>query len=159
MAWSNSKIFETFVVAALDRTTNFDIDTDTPKVALYADPPMTPSNTVSLANSAYGVDQWISSATGTNEVFEAGQWAQTGVALSGHDVTTSSGVIKYDATDTASGSAFTTSHAVYGCLVYDDTVVGDYGICYNYFGGGNTVTNGTFTVVWNASGIFSISVA
>jgi hypothetical protein len=30
-------------------------------------------------------------------------------------------------------------------------------VCYNYFGGVNSVTDGTFTIVWNASGIFTIT--
>ncbi|MDH4158670.1 MAG: hypothetical protein OEV62_00250 [Actinomycetota bacterium] len=153
MAWSNSKVFTAFVVGALDRTTAFDLDTDVPKVALFNNS-ITPDNTVSLANSAYNVDQWATA----NEVYEAGQWAQAGVALSGHDVTSATTTITYDATDTASGSAADLA-SVFGCLVYDDTVVGDYGICYNYFGGSNSVTNGTFTVVWNAAGILSFSVA
>ena len=45
---------------------------------------------------------------------------------------------------------------VYGCLVYDSTV-SSYGLCYLYFGGVNSVTDGTFTVVFNASGIFTLT--
>ena len=44
--------------------------------------------------------------------------------------------------------------AVYGCLVYDDTLTPKAGVCYNYFGGTNSVTNGTFTIVWHANGVF-----
>lgn len=157
MAWSASKIFSQFVLAALDRTTAFDLDTDTPKVALY-DNDITPDNTVTLANTAYNAGQWTAAG---NEVAEAGQWASGGVVLSGHDVTTSTTTITYDATDTASGSAADLA-AVFGCLVYDDTITtptADAGICYNYFGGSNSVVNGTFTVVWSASGILSFSVA
>ena len=157
MSWGSSKIFTQFLLGALDRTTAFDLDTDVPKVALY-DNDITPDNTVSLANSAYNVGQWVTTG---NEVFEAGQWAQAGVVLAGHDVTTASTTVTYDATDTASGSAADLAN-VYGCLVYDDTITtptADPGMCYNYFGGPNSVTNGTFTVVWNGSGIMSFSVA
>ncbi len=35
--------------------------------------------------------------------------------------------------------------------------VGDQGVCYNYFGGAQSVTAGTFTIVWNANGIFRIT--
>lgn len=156
MAWSASKIFSQFLLGALDRTTAFDIDTDVPKVALYNNTP-TPDNTVTLANTAYNVGQWATA----QEQFQAGQWPQGGVALSGHDVTTATTTVTYDATDTASGAACTLAN-VFGCLVYDDTITtptADAGICYNYFGGTNSVTNGTFTVVWNASGIMSFSVA
>lgn len=157
MAWSASKIFSQFLLAALDRTTAHDLDTDVPKVALY-DNDITPDNTVSLATSAYNTGQWV--ITG-NEVSEAGQWAAGGVVLASHDVTTATTTVTYDAADTASGSAADLAN-VYGCLVYNDTIVtptADPGICYNYFGGANSVVNGTFTVVWNASGIMSFSVA
>ena len=157
MAWSNSKIFSQFVLAALDRTTDHDLDTNTPKVALY-DNDITPDNTVALASSAYNTGQWTAAG---NEVSEAGQWAAGGVVLAGHDVTTSSTTVTYDANPTASGSAADLAN-VYGCLVYNDTITtptADPGICYNYLGGSNSVVNGTFTVVWNASGILSFSVA
>ena len=51
--------------------------------------------------------------------------------------------------------------AAYGVLIYDDTIatpVADQGICYLAFGGSNSVTSGTFTVSFNASGIFTVAV-
>lgn len=157
MAWSASKVFAAFVKDRLDATAAFDLDTDTFKVALY-DNDITPDNTVSSANSAYDAGQWASAG---NEVFEAGQWAQGGVALSGHDVTSSGTTITWDANDTASGSAADLAN-VFGVLVYDDTLaapVADQGVCYNYLGGTNSVTNGVFTVVWAGTGILFASVA
>ncbi len=157
MAWSNSKVFAVFVKDALDRTAAFDLDGDTFKVA-RSDNDSTPDNTVNAANSAYNSGVWTASG---NEVAESGQWASGGVALSGHDITQSTTTIMWDASDTASGSAADLAN-VYGCLVYDDTLstpVADQGVCYNYFGGSNSVVNGTFTVVWSASGIKSFSVA
>lgn len=151
MAWSNSKVFAAFVLNTLDRGVAFDLDTDVPKVALY-DNDITPDNTVTLANTAYNAGQWT--ATG-NEVTDT-NWPAGGVVLSGHDVTQTSNVIKFDATDTTHSSTVTLAN-VHGCLVYDDTVTGDYGISYHYFGGSNGVTGGTFTVVWNTSGIFTIT--
>ena len=151
MAWSNSKIFRQFLADALGNTTAFDLDADTIKAALYGTTP-TPDQNVTAANSAYNVAQWVTA----NEVGQAGQWAQTGVALASKvvDVATSA-VVMFDAADTASGSAATLS-AVFGCLVYDDTLttpVADQGICYNYFGGSQSVTSGTFTIQWSANGI------
>lgn len=156
MAWASSKVFTAFVKDALDRTSAFDLDTDIPKVALYNNT-TAPDNTVTSANSAYAVGQWVVG----NEVSHAGQWAAGGVVLASHDVTSATTTITYDAADTASGSAATLA-AVFGCLVHDDTLttpVADQGICYNYFGGTQSVTAGTFTVVWHANGIFTISVA
>lgn len=152
MAWTNSKMFRQGLADVIGNTTAMDFNTDTSKVALY-DNDITPDNDVTAANSAYGVGQWV---TTSNEVFEAGQWAQAGVALTTPtiDVGTAD-VVMLDAADTASGSAADLA-AVFGCLVYDDTIttpVADQGWCYNYFGGSNSVVNGTFTVVWSANGI------
>ena len=153
MAWSNSKMFRPFLADAVDNTAALDLGADSIKVALY-DNDITPDNDVTSANSAYNVGQWVTTG---NEVFEAGQWAQGGVALTSQVVNSATAdVVFFDAADTASGSAADLAN-VYGCLVYDDTLttpVADQGICYNYFGGANSVVNGTFTVVWSANGIW-----
>lgn len=157
MAWSNSKIFAAFVKDVMDRTSTFDIDTDTVKAALYNNTG-TPDNTVSSANSAYNAGQWV---TG-NEVSNSTNWTAGGIAITTKAVTASTTTIKFDGDDTPSATSTATLANVYGCLVYDDTLttpVADPGICYNYFGGVQSVTSGSFTIVWNASGIFTISVA
>ena len=156
MAWSASAVFRQFLGDALENAAAFDLGSDSFKVALY-DNDITPDNDVTAANSAYNAGQWASSG---NEVFEAGQWAQGGVALASQTVNVGTAdVVFFDAADTASGSAADLAN-VYGCQVYDDTLaspVADQGICYNYFGGSNSVVNGTFTVVWHANGIFRIT--
>lgn len=155
MAWSVSGVFKQCMADMVQNTVAFDLDTDVPKVALYGTTP-TPDKEVSAANSAYGVGQWIAGS----EISQGGQWAVAGIALAGGAVTVPAGAMMYDGTDTASGAAATLT-AVFGCLVYDDTIttpVADQGLCFNYFGGTQSVTAGTFTVVWNASGIFRITV-
>lgn len=151
MAWSNSKIFRQFLADALGNTAALDLDSDTITVALYNNTG-TPDQNVTAANSAYNVAQWVTA----NEVYQAGQWAQGGVNLASKvlDVSTSA-VVMFDAADTASGSAATLA-SVYGCLVYENTLttpVADQGICFNYFGGSQSVTSGTFTIQWSANGI------
>jgi hypothetical protein len=142
MAWADSKIFRQYladVITDTDLTTYGGLDADTCKVALYNNTP-TPDNDVTAANSAYNVGQWAVA----NEVSQVGQWAAGGIALTSPTVNAATAdVVFFDAADTASGSAATLS-SVYGCLVYDDTVtsVADRGVCYNYFGGTNSVTNG-----------------
>jgi hypothetical protein len=153
MAWGSSKVFVYYVRDTLARTSLMDIDTDAYKVALF-DNTITPDNTVVAASTAYNAGIWL--ATAAPQVFQAGQWATGGVALSTPTWTVSSATVTFDGVDTASGSAFTTTTATYGALVYDDTIaspVAKQGVCYNYFGGPNSVTAGTLTVVWNASGI------
>jgi hypothetical protein len=153
MAWSASKAFLATLEDVLENTSAIDLNSDTFKNALY-DNDITPDQTVASANTAYNAGQW---ATASNEVFEAGQWAQGGVALSGVASSFTSNVYTFDATDTPSGSAADLAN-VYGCLIYDDTIaspVADQGLCYLYFGGSNSVTNGTFTVVYHSSGILA----
>lgn len=157
MAWSGSSIFRAFVTDMMGNTAAFDLDTgaDAIKAALYNNS-ITPDKDVTSANSAYNAGVWANS----NEVSQVGQWAAGGVALSSQAVTNpASGVIMFDAADTSSGAAATLAN-VYGCLVYDDTLaapVADQGICFNYFGGVNSVTAGQLTVVWNTSGILRIT--
>lgn len=152
MAWTNSKIFRPFLADVLGNVAAFDLDADAFKAALYNNS-ITPDNDVTSSNSAYNVGQWATA----QEVYESGQWAQGGVALGSVVLNSATAdVVFFDAADTASGSAADLAN-VYGCLVYDDsltTPVADQGVCYNYFGGANSVTNGTFTVQWHANGIF-----
>ncbi|HEX5997503.1 MAG TPA: hypothetical protein VFY84_20385 [Jiangellales bacterium] len=151
MAWANSKIFRPFVADLLSNTVAFDLDTDTPKVALY-DNDITPSSDVTAANSAYNAGQWV--VTG-NEVTDT-NWPAGGRPLVSGAVSTGAGFVMYDAADTA-GAGNVTLANVFGCLVYDDTIttpVADQGLSYNYFGGAQSVTAGTFTVIWHANGIF-----
>lgn len=148
MAWADSKVFRAFLQSCVLNTTAFDLDTDTFRAALYNNS-VTPDNDVSAANSAYNVDQWATA----NEQFETGQYAQAGVALSTPTINVGTAdVVFWDAVDTASGSGADLAN-VYGCLVYDDSL-SDFGVCYNYFGGANSVVNGTFTIVWSANGIW-----
>lgn len=156
MAWSNSKVFSAFITDALNNTAALDLNSDTLKAALY-DNDITPDQTVASANTAYNAGQWAASG---NEVADGTEWDAGGEPLTSVSSGFSSNVYTFDAADTPSGGSSATLANVYGCLVYDDTLstpVADQGICYNYFGGVNSVTDGTFTIVWNGSGIFTIT--
>lgn len=150
MAWSASKIFSAFVTDALNNTAALDLNADTFKVALFNDT-ITPSQTVATASTIYGAGVWASGGVG-----DTPSWPAVGRDLASIASGFSSNVYTFDAADTASADATTDLASVFGCLVYDDTVA-DQGVCYNYFGGTNSVTNGTFTVVWNPSGIFALT--
>lgn len=154
MAWSNSKIFSSYITDSLNRTAAFDLNTDALKVGLYNNTG-TPSQSVASANAAYNVDQWVTA----NEVSQAGQWAAGGVALASVTSVFATNVFTLDAADTASGSAATLLN-VFGTLLIDDslaTPVAKQAICFNYLGGTNSVTAGQFTVVWAATGIMFIT--
>ena len=156
MAWSASAMFRAAITDMVKRTAAMDLDGDTFKAALFNNS-ITPDKDATSANSAYNAGAWVNSS---NEVYQVGQWAQGGVALSSVTVSNpASGVMMFDAADTASGSAATLA-SVYGCLIYDDTLttpVADQGLCFNYFGGSQSVTSGTLTVVWSANGIARIT--
>jgi len=146
-AWSASAIFAYAVYSSLTKAMNW--SSDSLKVALYNNTG-TPDKTVTtavLTEYNGSGSQWVTA----NEVSQSGQWAAGGVALAGVTVTQSTNVITFNGSNTSSGSAATLSN-VYGCLVYD-TTVSSQGLCFNYLGGANAVSGGTFTVVWNSSGI------
>jgi hypothetical protein len=161
MAWSTlgeSKIFRQFVADLLAQTVAYDLNaTGALKAALYNDTATPDGNAVDTA-IAYNTGAWVVA----NEVSQAGQWAAGGVAPAGAPTvsTPSSGVVMLDAADVASGSAATLTGVV-GTLVYADLLTApraDPGVCFNYFGGAQSVTNGTFSVLWNNNGIFRITV-
>lgn len=155
MAWSNSKIFTAFITDAVNSTATMNIDANTVTVALF-DNSITPSQTVASASTAYGAGVWASGG-----VSDASGWPAAGRDLASVTSTFSGATYTFDAADTVSANSSTTLSSTYGCLVYDNTLttpVADQGICYNYFGGAQSVTAGTFTIVWNASGIMTIAV-
>lgn len=152
MAWSNSKIFRPYLADSLARTAAFDLDADTFNVALF-DNTITPSQDVTSANSAYGAGVWAAGG-----VSDATGWPATGRSLASVVVdSATAATVFFDAADTVSANSTTTLTNAYGCLVYDNTLatpVAKQGVCFNYFGGANSVTNGQFTIVWNVNGLF-----
>jgi hypothetical protein len=159
MAWTNSKQFQRFLTNRIGNVTALDYDADTIKAALY-NTTTTPDNDVTtdvLTGYNGAASQWVVA----NEVIDSTgggtDWPAGGVALAGKvvDVATAD-LVKVDANDTASGATADIA-AAFGCLVYDDTLANKPGLCYNYFGGSNSVTNGTFTIVWHANGVLSFT--
>lgn len=155
MSWTASKIFRPYLADSLANTAPLDLGgagVDTFKAALYNDA-ITPNQDVTSALSAYNAGVWVSAS---NEMYSAGQWAAGGVALASPVIdSATAATVFFDATDTASGATATLA-TVFGCLVYDTTsaTVTNQGICFNYFGGTQGVTGGTFTIVWHGQGLF-----
>jgi hypothetical protein len=155
MAWSNSKVFTSYLTDVLNNTTAIDLNSDALlEVALY-DNTITPDQTVTSANSAYAAGVWASGhqLSGTS-------WPSLGRPLVSPTSTFATNVFTFDAADTASADATCTLSGTYGCLLYDHSIaspVADQGLAFLYFGGVATITSGTFTVVWNTSGLFTLT--
>jgi len=154
MAWSASKVFTIAIENMLENIAAMDLDSDTFKAALF-DNTITPSQTVSAANSAYGAGVWASGG-----VADAVSWPAAGIALSGVASSFTAATYTLDASDTTSNDATTDLTNVYGTLVYDDTLttpVADQGLVYIYLGGANSVVSGVFTLVYHSAGLITIS--
>jgi hypothetical protein len=165
MAWSGSAMFRAWPTMLLnDSATGYTgLDSDTIKVALY-DSDITPDKDAAVASTGYNTGQWTASGNEVTDSDGSSDWGAGGVALSGKtiDGTTNSGVIMFDATTDTTHSNTVTLTDAHGCLVYDDSIsagtVAKQGISYHWFGGAQSVTTGTFTIVWHANGLFRITV-
>ena len=75
-----------------------------------------------------------------------------GSALTGVSLAQASNVVTFSAANITWSSATVTG---YGDLVYD-TTASSVGLCFNYFGGVQSVTTGTFTLSW-PSGVATVT--
>jgi hypothetical protein len=129
---------------------SFELATDNFKVALYTNS-ATPDNTVTTAAlSEYG---------GAGAVWASNEVTSTGYSAGGASVTPvtctqASNVVTFASSGSPLWTGVTFSTA--GGFVYDTSVT-NVGLCYNYFGGVQSVTAATFAVSWNASGIVAFS--
>jgi hypothetical protein len=121
----------------------------------------TPSKSVSAANSCYAVDQWVVG----NETNGGANWPAGGLPLASKlfAIDTGSSSICFS-TAALAGNPVTVT-AAFGCLIYDNTITSPakQGLCYNYFGGTQSVTSGSFTVTWPTVGavtntVFNVTV-
>jgi len=138
------------------------LSADDIRCALFNNTP-SPDASAAVANTGFNTGQWV---TG-NEVTGGANWTTGGIALASKTFTvlvagsqTTASAVALDANDTAGGGNVTIANA-YGCLIYDNTItagtVAKQGLCFNYFGGAQSVTAGTFTVVWDATGVLKVT--
>lgn len=149
------------MIAATRPTTYAGVTADVLKAALYNNTG-TPNKSDTGANTGYNTGQWVTANEVIDSVGPGTNWAAGGRTLVTVTSTVSTNVYTMDAVDTA-GAGNVTLSGVMGALVYDSTITGTnpvakQGICFNYFGGAQAVTAGTFTIVWNSSGIMTITV-
>jgi len=154
MAWTNSKIFREWVLQAyqVSGTGYTGLDSDTVKAALFNNS-VVPDQDAVVGSTGFNTGTW----TLANEVTDATNWVSGGRALASKTFTNAAAATPmFDAADLAGGGNVTLTNA-FGCLVYDDTItagtVADQGVSFHYFGGAQSVTAGTFTIIWHANGI------
>lgn len=132
--------------------------TDTMKAALFGG--NTPDLTASVGTTGYNsaASQWLLASEKTSGT----DWVAGGRTLASKTSTASGGAVILDAADLMSVAVSTLS-GVEGFLVYDSTITGGtvskQGMCFNWFGGPQTVTAGTFSVVFAPTGVMAISLA
>lgn len=170
MSWTASAIFQQAMLnPMLGRlwttsapTTFSSLSADTVKVALFGTTP-TPDKTAAVASTGYNTGQWTTGNETSGTGYTAGGNTLGSKAFA---IDTGSSSICF----TAANSSWTTAtfSGVFGDLVYDNTITGGtvaaQGMCYNYFGGSQSVTAGTFTIQWATPGggavtaVFNVSV-
>jgi hypothetical protein len=171
MAWTASAIFQQAMLNPIAGrswttaapTTYSSLSADTINVSLFGT--LTPDKTAAVGSTGYNTGVWV---TGS-EITDATNWVAGGRALGSKAfaIDTGSSSICFTAANLAGGGTVTLT-AFFGCFVYDFTItagtVAKQGLCYNYFGGSQTVTGGTFTILWATpvgaavTAVFNISV-
>jgi hypothetical protein len=95
-----------------------------------------------------------------NEVAAGGGYTAGGATLASITVNRSAGTVTFDAADVSwAASTITAKYAVIVKKAGGSLVSGDLLLCYVELEAGGTVstTNGTLSIAWNASGIFTLS--
>ena len=137
------------------------LSADTINVALFNNT-VSPDASAAVGSTGYNTGTW----TTGNEVVDVTNWVAGGRALASKTFSvltagsqTTASAVNFDAALPGSGTGTLT--AAFGCLVYDFTItagtVAKQGMCFNYFGGGQSVTGGTFTIIWDATGVFKFT--
>lgn len=146
MAVTASGLFIATWTDILDTTQlAIDLDLETHKVAMFTNT-ITPNFST---DTAYGVSP-----------YDANEVSGTGYTAGGTELTTTAlsesptGTIMYDAADTAWASSTISSARC--AIIYADALAGNNAILLVNFGGDYSTTSGTFTIQWNASGIFTL---
>ena len=169
MAWSGSAIFQQAMLNPIAGrcwttaapTTYSSLSADTIDCALYGSG-ITPDKTVAVASSGYNTGVWLTSNEITGTGYSAGGSALSSKAFA---IDSGSSSICFTAANVSWTTATITAS---GCLIYDATITGGtvakQGLCYNSFGGSQSVTGGTFQIQWatpsggGVTAVFNITV-
>lgn len=171
MGWSSSNIFtqtmyNPLMESAIGTTTvalptgyssTGGVASGSYKAALYGNSG-TPLNTDTLAHIAYNGTggPWVTANEISGTGYTAGG-AALGSLSFGIDATATNALAFHAANSSWTGATIANA---YGDLVYCTSISGGTGVanqgfCFNYFGGAQSVTGGTFTVQWYSTGYSS----
>ena len=158
MAWTDSRVFQQAMLNPLTASawsttepTGYGatgLSGDTINVSLFNNS-VTPDRAAAVGSTGYNTGTWLTA----NEVTDATNWVAGGRALASKTFTIDAGSssICFSAANLSGAGNVTITNA-FGCLVYDNTISGGtvakQGICFNYFGGAQSVAAGTFTIIW-----------
>jgi hypothetical protein len=165
MAWTDSRIFTQAVLNPLtasawtttEPTTygTSGLSADTINVALFGTN-VTPDRDAQVTLTGFNTGTWVTAS----EVTDPTNWVSGGRALASKTYVLGTSVVAFSGANLAGGGNVTIS-AAFGCLVYDNSItagtVAKQGLSFNYFGGTQSVTAGTFTIVWDATGVFKFT--
>ncbi len=179
MAWTVSAVFQQAIINPIahgvSATTGFPTGylsqgllADTVNVALFNNT-TAPDKTAVVGSTGFNTGTWTQNVG--NEVIDSGgsNWPTGGrAALNKTWVLDSGSSSLCFHADNTTGAGNVTIAAAFGCLVYDFTISGGtvakQGMCFNFFGGTQSVTAGTFTILWATPGggattaIFNVAV-
>ncbi len=145
MTVTASALFGTTLMDLLDTTQlAVDYDLETHKGALFTDT-LTPNYDT---DTAYGVSPYDGNET------SGGSWSAGGIVLTGTALSLSSGTMKFDATDVTVATTDVTAAMLY--LLYADVLGGNNALFGIDFVTAVTTVNGTLTITWNGSGIYTV---
>jgi hypothetical protein len=171
VSWSTSAIFQQALLNPLlgkatgstNPTTFTSWTSDTIDCALFLTG-ATPDKTAVVGSTGYNTGTW----TTTNEAPGTGNYTQGGTTLASKANTIDAGSSSLCFTAGNPSWTSATISGVFGDLVYDASIttgtVAKQGLCFNYFGGSQSVTGGTFTIQWaippsgGVTAVFNISV-
>ena len=153
MGWANSAIFQQAMInPMLGRlwttaapTTFSSLSADTINFALFGSA-VTPDKTAAVGSTGYNTGTWTTGNESSGTGYTAGGAALASKAFA---IDTGSSSVCFTA---ANPSWTTVTVTTSGGLCYDSTItagtVAKQGLCYNYFGGSQSVSGANLTVAW-----------
>lgn len=144
MAITASGVFGLSLEKALTDTLGKSWEAEDNKITLISD-----SATPNFDTMDFWDDLSANEVTGTN-------WSAGGVALTGTEITLSSGVLTFDATDVSVASTTITSAMASVLRTNVGSNATDQLVMLHDFVNAVSTVNGTFAIQWNASGLLTL---